>query len=189
MTTSGFYTGKGDRGDTGRLLGTDRVAKNSALIETIGTMDEATAAIGMARALSGSASLKEALTTVQRHLYRLMSHLSAVPEAREHYVGLTDLDVTWLQELIASLEAEIPPLTDFVLPGETPASAAAHVARTVVRRAERRLVAVTQEESNIGNANLAYVNRLSSLMFVAALYEDEHSGTQPRLAKAQPSDR
>lgn len=186
MSDSAFYTGKGDRGDTGRLSGSGRVDKNSELIETIGTIDEATAAIGMARALSQSTRLQEALPTVQRHIYRLMSHLSAVSEARERYAGLSSSEVTWLQSLIASLEAEIPPLTDFVLPGETRASAAFHVARTVVRRAERRLVALAQGESNIGEANLAYMNRLSSLMFVAALFEDHHNGAQQRLAREQP---
>lgn len=185
MSDSAFYTGKGDRGDTGRLSGSGRVAKNSALIETVGTIDEATAAIGMARALAQTPALREALPMVQRHIYRLMSHLSAVPEARERYTGLSSDDVTWLQSLIASLESEIPALTDFVLPGEAPASAAFHVARTVVRRAERRLVAFAEGESNVGEANLAYMNRLSSLMFVAALFEDRHNGTQPRLAKEQ----
>lgn len=186
MSDSAFYTGKGDRGNTGRLSGSGRIPKNSELIEAIGTIDEATAAIGMARALAESERLKEALPTVQRHIYRLMSHLSAVPEARRQYGGLSSQEVTWLQSLIADLEREIPPLTDFVLPGDSPASAAFHVARTVVRRAERRLVAFAEAESHIGQDNLAYMNRLSSLMFVAALYEDQHNGTTPRLAKSQP---
>jgi len=183
MGKSAFYTAKGDHGDTGRLAGTERIAKSSALIEAIGTIDEATSAIGMARALSHSDRLRAALTTVQRHVSGIMSHLSAVPEARDHYVGVTDEDLIWLQDLIADLEKHLPPLKDFVLPGESQAGAAFHVARTIVRRAERRLVTFAESEPDLGEVNLAYMNRLSSLMFVAALYENITRSTQPKVAR------
>jgi len=183
MSKSAFYTAKGDRGDTGRLAGTERVAKSSALIEAIGTLDEATSAIGMARALSHSDRLCTAMPTVQRHIYGIMSHLSAVPEARDRYAGVTDEDLAWLQDLIADIEKHLPPLKDFVLPGDSQAGAAFHVARTIVRRAERRLVAFAEGEPGLGELNLAYLNRLSSLMFVAALYENTTRSTQPKLAR------
>jgi len=175
MTESAFYTAKGDRGDTSRLADNERIAKSSTLIEALGTIDEATSAIGMARALSRSARLREALPTAQRHIIKLMSHLSATPDARTTYCGVTQDDLGWLQDLIADIETTLPPLTNFVLPGDSSASAALHVARTVVRRAERRMVAIASAEPGISDINLAYLNRLSSLLFVAALYEDIRS--------------
>ncbi len=183
MSESSFYTGKGDRGDTLRLAGKNRIPKDSELIEAIGALDEATSAIGMARALARSEPLKVMMATVQRHIYRLLSHLSAVPDAREVYPGLAQAEVAWLEAQIAELEPHLPALEDFILPGETPGDAAFHVARTVVRRAERRLVALVEREPKIGDANLAYVNRLSSLMFVAALAEEAMAGHSPTLAR------
>ncbi len=179
-----FYTGKGDRGDTGRLGSTERVLKSDPLLDTLGTLDEATSAIGMARALAQETRIKEMLLWAQRALYRLMSHLSATAEARARYTGLNEDDVHELEGFIAELETGLPPLRDFVVPGDSPAGAACHVARTVVRRAERRLVAFAALEPGIGAPNLAFVNRLSSLLFVAALIEDRCTRNGPTLAKA-----
>lgn len=172
MTKAKFYTGKGDHGDTTRLAGTTRISKSSALIEAVGTLDEATAAIGMARTLAQSKLLHEMLPEVQRHIYAMLAHLSAVPEQRERFTGLGEDNVHWLEEQIAKIESQIPPIHDLVLPGESHTGAAFHVARTVVRRAERRLVTFTEQESSFGEANLAYINRLSSLMFVSAILEN-----------------
>lgn len=185
MNRSGFYTSKGDHGDTLRLMGDARIPKSSTLIEAIGTMDEANAAIGMARALAQSDKAKRTLITIQRHLYRLMSHLSAVSEARSQFVGLLDADVTWLESVIAEMEADLPTLRDFVLPGESQSGAACHIARTAVRRAERRVITFTEEEGTINPSNLAYLNRLSSLLFVLALHEDRLNGQPIRLAREQ----
>ena len=176
MNKTLFYTGKGDRGDTARLGGKDRLSKSDALLNTVGTLDEATSAIGVARSLAQDTLLQDVLPEVQRRLSYLMAHLSAVPELRERYAGLSGADVIWLEELIARLESDIPPLDGFVLPGESPAGAACHLARAIVRRAERRLVACAEQEPGIGAANLAFVNRLSSLLFVAALREDGLAG-------------
>ena len=187
MNKSGFYTGKGDRGDTARLMGESRVAKNSVLIEAVGTLDEATSAIGLARTLVQSDSSGQALMTVQRHLYLLMSHLSATPEARSQYPGLSETEVMWLEATIAEVESGLPQLTDFVLPGESHAGAACHVARTVVRRAERRVVALAEVEPTLSAPNLAYLNRLSSLLFVLALAEDSASGHRLHLARGEVS--
>lgn len=175
MSTSDFYTRTGDRGNTTRLKGERRLSKSHFAMEVIGTIDEATAAIGLARASSRSTRLKEAMITVQRHITRLMTHLSAVPEAREHYPGIAAEDVAWLEALIADLEIDLPPLKTFVLPGDSLPGAAYHVARTVVRRAERHLVAFVEEEPDVAPPNVAYMNRLSSLLFVAALFEDRGS--------------
>ncbi len=184
MSKAPFYTGKGDRGDTARLRGTGRLSKADVLIDTIGTVDEATAAIGMARAQVKSPHLQDALHEIQRRLYRLMSHLSAVAEARAECPGLADEDVEWLEDQIAQLEKDLPPLREFVLPGDSPAGAACHLGRTVVRRAERRLVALSEHEPDIRPANLAFINRLSSFMFVAALEEDILNGRPLTLARS-----
>ena len=181
MTKSGFYTAVGDRGDTGRLGGKQRLSKSDALMEVIGAVDEATSAIGMARALAHEVARAarevartEALLTIQQHLSRLMAHLSATPDARERFPGVSEDEVAWLEELIAQMEEGLPPLKEFVYPGDSVPGAALHVARAAIRRAERRIVAFTEVEPGIGAVNLAYVNRLSSLLFVAALREDQH---------------
>ena len=172
MAKSGFYTAAGDRGDTTRLGGKGRLSKSAALLEVVGAVDAATSAIGMARALVEEGMHKVALLTVQQHLSRLMAHLSATPDARARYPGLSANEVAWVERLIVQLEAGLPPLAAFVYPGDSVAGAALHVARTAVRRAERRIVAFAEVEPGIGAANLAYINRLSSLLFVAALRAD-----------------
>ena len=175
MTKLIFYTARGDDGTTTRLGGHDRLRKDSLLMEVIGTVDEASAALGLVRASSGDAAVQEAMLGVQERLIRLMGHLSATPERRGKYAGLTAEDVAWLEARIAELGEGLPPLRAFVLPGSSQAEAACHLARTVVRRAERRLLALAADEPPIGEANLAFLNRLSSLLFVAALREREQA--------------
>ena len=176
MSETVFYTGKGDRGDTGRLRGRDRISKADVLIDTIGTFDEASCAIGVARAQVQSPHLQSVLPEVQRRLIRLMSHLSASAEARADFPGLAETDVEWLEAQIARLEDGLPELTGFVLPGDSPSGAACQLARAIIRRAERRLVALSERESDIHAPNLAFVNRLSSFLFVAALQEEIVTG-------------
>lgn len=184
MNQTGFYTGKGDRGDTARLGGEGRLPKSDALLDTIGAMDEATCAIGVARAQAQLPALQAILPEAQRRLYRLMSHLSATPALRATYSGVTEADVAWLEGQIAQLETDLPPLREFVVPGDSLAGAALHMARATVRRAERRLVEFMELEPGIGAPNLAFVNRLSSLLFVAALREDQLAGQALTLARS-----
>jgi cob(I)alamin adenosyltransferase len=172
MPHSKFYTAKGDHGDTTRLGGDVRLSKSSLLLEAVGAVDEATSAVGMARAVVDDADLKATLRTVQEHFVRLMAHLSATPDARTRYSGPGTDDLVWLETCIADLEAGLPPLRAFVLPGDSPSGAALHLARTAVRRAERRVVALVESEPGINAFSLAYLNRLSSLLFVAALHVD-----------------
>ncbi|MBN2394797.1 MAG: cob(I)yrinic acid a,c-diamide adenosyltransferase [Anaerolineae bacterium] len=172
MTHSRFYTAKGDHGDTARLGGDARLSKSSPLLEAVGAVDEAMSAIGMARALVEDAALKATLRTVQEHFVQLMAHLSAMPGARERYTGPGTDALAWLEARIADLEAELPPFRVFVLPGDSLPGAALHVARTAVRRAERCVVTLVEAEPDIDALLLAYLNRLSSLLFVAALRAD-----------------
>ncbi len=181
MSYSKFYTAKGDHGDTGRLGGGARLSKSDLLLEAVGAMDEATCAIGMARALIEDTALKGTLRTVQERYIRLMSHLSATPETRGRYPGPNADDLAWLEARIAELEAGVPPVHTFVLPGDSVPGAALHVARTAVRRAERRVVALAEAEPGIDALSLAYLNRLSSLLFVVALHVDA------RLQKSHPA--
>lgn len=172
MTHSRFYTAKGDHGDTARLGGEARMSKSDLLLEVVGAVDEATSAIGMARAVVEEVALKATLRTVQEHFVHLMTYLSATPDVRERHPGPGMDDLAWLEARIADLEAGLPPLHAFVLPGDSLPGAALHVARTAVRRAERGVVALAEAEPGIDALNLAYLNRLSSLLFVAALHAD-----------------
>ncbi|HQE92181.1 MAG TPA: cob(I)yrinic acid a,c-diamide adenosyltransferase [Anaerolineae bacterium] len=172
MNKSRFYTTTGDDGNTVRLGEAVRLSKDSPLLEAVGATDEATSAIGMARALVEDAALQATLRTVQEHLVRLMAHLAATPEFRDRYPAPGVDDLTWLEACIAALEAGLPALKAFVLPGDSLPGAALHVARTAVRRAERRVVALAAVEPGIDSLCLAYLNRLSSLLFVAALHVD-----------------
>lgn len=172
MTHSTFYTAAGDHGDTARLGRDARLSKSSPLFAAVGAVDEATAAIGMARALAEDTVLNATLRTVQEHFIRLMAHLAATPEVRARYPGLCEDDLAWLEARLADFEAGLPSPRAFVLPGDSLPGAALHVARTAVRRAERCVVALAEAEPDIGATNLAYLNRLSSLLFVAALRVD-----------------
>ncbi len=172
MSDAKFYTGRGDQGTTGRLGGRARVLKSSVLMQAVGALDEATCVLGVARARVQEPIMQEALPEVQRRLYRLMAHLSATEETRARYAGLDDADVAWLEGVIEGLEAQVPPVHEFVLPGDSESGAACHMARAVIRRAEREMVALSEAEAGISAGSLAFVNRLSSLMFVAALRED-----------------
>lgn len=172
MAHSRFYTARGDHGDTARLGGDTRLSKSSVLLEAVGAVDEATSAVGVARALVDDAALKTTLRTVQEHFVRLMAHLSATPDAREQYPGPGADDLAWLEARIADLEAGLPPLRAFVLPGDSLPGAALHVGRTAVRRAERCAVALAEAEPGIDPLSLAYLNRLSSLLFVVAVQVD-----------------
>lgn len=177
-----FFTGKGDQGDTG-FLGEGRISKTSLRIEAIGTVDEATAAIGLARSLSAGEKTSDILILIQKQLYGLMTEVSASPENVEkfHRIGKTEID--WLEKIVKDLEEIVTIPRDFVLPGETPASGALSLSRAIVRRAERRIISLL-DGGEIKNRELvAYLNRLSSLLFVLEVYESSQSGGIVRLAK------
>lgn len=177
-----FYTGKGDSGDTG-YLGKGRISKASVRIEAIGSVDEATAALGLARSLTAIERSGEILLEIQKHLYQLMSELAASPENAGLFDAIHPEQITWLEDVLAEIEevTELP--GGFILPGSSPASAALSLSRTIIRRAERRVVALL-EEGGIDKPILAtYLNRLSSLIFIMEVAESTSSGDGVRLAK------
>lgn len=183
MSSSSFYTRDGDDGFTG-LLGEGRVPKYHSRPQTYGTIDEASSALGLARALSITPEVTQLVITVQRDLYHMMAEVAAVPE-QAHKFRRIDIDrVAWLENQIASYESLVDMPEEFVLPGDTPAGAAFDLARTIVRRAERFVAALVHEEQLENEALLVYLNRLSSLCFVLALHANQAGGVS-RLSLAK----
>lgn len=157
---SKIYTRTGDDGTTGLGNG-DRVSKDGVRVEAYGTVDELNSLVGLILATPDlDADVRECLTRIQHRLFDLGGEL-CMPG---HTVITADA-VTALEEALDGLNAELPPLKDFVLPGGTPAAAACHVARSVCRRAERRVLSLSRSET-VNQQALIYLNRLSDLLFV-----------------------
>lgn len=175
MPDSQFYTRRGDDGYTG-LLGPERVPKYDLRPEAYGTVDEAQAAIGLARAIGCTASADQVLLSIQRDLYALMAELAAAGDDDSPLAGsITDAHVGQLEQWIAQFEARVEMPKEFVVPGDSQSGAALHLARTVVRRAERLSVRL-MHEGFLGNLRVIhYLNRLSSLLFVLAFIEDREA--------------
>jgi cob(I)alamin adenosyltransferase len=170
-----FYTRKGDDGSTGLLYG-GRVAKDDARPEAGGAVDEAQAAIGAARAEAArGGELDELLIGIERDLYVLMAELATLPENHHKLTPgaslVTEAMVARIEAVTDDLASRFEMPTEFVLPGQDRISALLDVARTVVRRAERRAVAVAATPSSV----VPYLNRLSSLLWAAARWQEgEH---------------
>jgi cob(I)alamin adenosyltransferase len=163
-----IYTKTGDRGDTG-LFGGPRVRKSDPRVEAYGDVDELNAAIGAARALVEDPEIDGHLGMIQAELFCVGAEL-ATPHASKARSAIPPVDPEWtarLEQAMDAWEAELPRLTHFVLPGGTRTAAALHLARTVCRRAERRAVLLSAE-TEVDPALLAYLNRLSDFLFVAA---------------------
>jgi len=170
-----IYTRKGDDGTTG-LLGAGRVLKSSGRVEAYGTVDELNAVLGAARAHDTSGWLAASLDSIQNRLFTVGAELaSTTPEALGKVERIDARSVAWLEGEIDRLDAELPPLTQFVVPGGTPLASALHVARTVCRRAERRVVSLAQSES-VSPELVQYLNRLADLLFVMARWANQRAG-------------
>lgn len=179
-----IYTRKGDDGTTGLLYG-GRVAKDSPAIEANGTVDEAQAMLGLARAEAERGSeLDRLLVDLQRGLYVLMAELATAAANRPKLVAgqtlVTAAMVERLEEHIDDLTGRFRPITEFVLPGHDRASAALDVARTVVRRAERLALAIAEPEAQVG----PYLNRLSDLLWTMARWQEGGDSLPSRAAPA-----
>ncbi len=170
-----IYTRTGDTGVTSLFDGT-RVGKDDARVDAYGEVDELNAWLGLARASGLDADLDAELVHLQRDLFALGAQLADPADKiadRVVKASLGDDDVARLERLIDRLEADLAPLRRFILAGGTPAGAALHVARTVCRRAERRIVALQPPADPI---LLRYVNRLSDLLFVLARAVNRRGG-------------
>lgn len=180
MTT--FYTRKGDQGYTDLLGG--RVAKYDPRPEAFGTIDEATAQIGYARAVSGSDRTRAILIDVQRDLYLMMAELAFASDMKQDRYHISQENLDRIERETDRLSEEVPLPPHFILPGDTLAGAALDVARTVVRRAERLVVRLFHSQELENELVLAYLNRLSSLLFILGRFEDHEAGVTPTKARA-----
>ena len=176
-----FYTGLGDDGTTD-LLGA-RVAKDDPRIDALGSLDEATSAIGLARSMVTEARVREDLIAVQRDVYQIMAELAFTPELRPAAYAFAQDRVDWLGAETDALAAGVDLPREFILPGESTPGATLDVARTVVRRGERDVVALGHAGHEVNVTILGYLNRLSSLLFIAARIEDRATGSAPMRAK------
>ncbi len=163
-----IYTRTGDAGETG-LLGGRRVPKDDLRVEAYGAVDEANSAIGVCRATPAlPREIGELLAGIQAELLHVGADLAAPDGERAGGIArVGPAEVAALEGTIDRIEAELPPLQHFILPGGHPAAAALHVARTIVRRAERRCVTLAQQQGTAGHI-ITYLNRLSDLLFVLA---------------------
>jgi cob(I)alamin adenosyltransferase len=177
-----FFTGLGDDGTTD-LLGA-RVAKDDPRIDVLGALDEASSAIGLGRSMAFEGRVGEGLVAVQRDLYRIMAELAFTSELRPASFDFGADRVAWLGDETDSLAATVELPREFILPGESPSGAALDVARSVTRRAERQVVALVHTGHEVNPTILGYLNRLSSLLFVAARVEDRAAGGDLKRAKA-----
>lgn len=177
-----FYTTTGDDGTTG-LLGEGRVTKYHARIEAVGTLDESTAALGLARAQCLDPRSGGIILEAQRDLYKIMAEVAATPENAEKFRMIDASRVTWLEEQTDAVSEIVEMPKEFILPGDSLAGAALSLARAIVRRAERRVVEL-RDEQEVSNLELQrYLNRLSSLCFVLELLENKAAGHRTTLAK------
>ena len=160
-----IYTRTGDDGTTGLVDGS-RVSKADPRMAAIGDVDEANSAIGVARAAIGPGSLSDMLARIQNDLFDLGADL-ATPVEIENALRIVQGQIDWLEERIDHLNAALDPLTSFVLPAGEAGAAALHLARAVVRRAERTTVAAAAQLP-LRAETVTYLNRLSDLLFVAA---------------------
>lgn len=172
-----IYTRTGDAGDTG-LFGGGRVSKTHPRVEAYGDVDELNASIGMARAIELMPRVDEVLVPVQRDLFAIGA-LLATPdrEKMKRHLDKASIDdgrISALEQAIDDCDRELEPLKAFIVPGGTPKAAALHVARTVCRRAERRVIALTEEE--IPSIVIVYLNRLSDLLFTLARVANRRAG-------------
>ena len=166
---SKIYTRTGDDGSTGLGDG-GRVAKDSPRIEAIGAVDELNSQLGVLRTHDLSKDGDALLATIQHRLFDLGGELSIPGRA-----VITADHVAELEQALDRLNAELTPLKEFILPGGSPAAAQAHVARSVCRRAERRLIALHHAEP-LSPSAIGYLNRLSDLLFVLARHLNRQHG-------------
>jgi cob(I)alamin adenosyltransferase len=173
-----IYTRTGDSGETG-LFGGGRVTKDHPRVEAYGEIDELNSALGLARAAAPTELFDPELEQIQRDLFAIGGHLATPdPEKVREALAKADLSTERVEALergIDQADAELPPLRAFVLPAGTPKAAALHLARTVCRRAERRVVALARAQE-VPELFLVYLNRLSDYLFILARLANHRDG-------------
>lgn len=165
-----WYTGKGDNGDSKWFDGKDRTPKDDARFEALGTLDELCSVLGLLRAELSTATdsnehstMGTAILAIQNDCFSLQAEVAGADKR------LPQERVVFLESLIADIDAQLPPPTAFIVPGEDMLSAKCDIARTVARRAERRMVTFSRT-TPLSHSALAYINRLSSVLYVFGRY-------------------
>lgn len=191
-------TTKGDDGTTGLLYGGERIGKDDSRTEAYGTIDEAIAALGMARANlgvkrrtgtlpTGLSGLADVILRIQRELFVVGAELATNPEAwdrlRDDQTRVSQAMVRNIEQTLVELEAHIEMPREFVVPGETPTSAALELARTILRRAERRAVGLQRDGLVPGPNLVPYLNRLADLVWVLARAAEGAESRKPTPAR------
>ena len=181
------------RGDFGYtdLLDQQDVPKHDLRIEVLGTLDEASSALGIARATTDSEQSATLILEIQRDLCWMMSELAATTEEARPGIHITAERVEWLADTMAELQADAPLEPYFIVPGDSTSGGFVQLGRSVVRRAER-LVTLLDQQGALHNSHIiAYLNRLSALLYVLARYEDLQAGvTAPTPAHpTEPADK
>jgi len=172
-----WYTATGDDGYTA-VLGRERVPKYADRPDAYGTVDEASAVLGLARAQVKDAAIRDLILAIQRDLYRMMGDLATLPEAATRPPWLAADRLAWLEQTTDQLGAEVALPPAFIVPGDSVGGAMLEIARTVVRRAERLAARLTHNCELRDDTPLKYLNRLSSLLFVMARVEDRAEGVE-----------
>ncbi len=162
-----IYTKTGDKGDTSLYDGT-RVAKDDVRVESYGTVDELTSVLGLAKTFVEDREIRGLLHNMQMNLFRVAGEL-ATSDGTMFPHKITDADTTALEEVIDAYVARLAPVDKFIVPGNTQASAALHVARTVCRRAERRILTLGRR-TEVRAELIKYVNRLSDAIYAVARF-------------------
>lgn len=169
------FNKRGDKGETSLLYGA-RVPKSDPHCEAYGTIDEVVSALGLARALSQEKSTQDMLLSLQKDLFILAAELATPIEQYFHFTQkhevITEERVERLEDWIDELEEQLEMPKTFIIPGACPSSAAMDLARTITRRAERRVVSLKQQGLLPNEEILQYINRLADLIFTVARYEE-----------------
>ena len=178
-----IYTKTGDSGETA-LFGGRRVPKSHLRVDAYGTVDELNAFVGQLRDALAIAHLREILFEVQNRLFTLGAQLATSPDKRSPIPGILPADLQLLESEIDAMDAALPPLKNFVLPGGHPIVSMCHICRTVCRRAERLVVALHLTEP-LDESALQYLNRLSDYFFMLARHLAQVLGAEEVLWKTR----
>jgi len=171
-----IYTKTGDSGQTG-LFGGKRVEKNNRRIEAYGTIDELNSIVGLVLCEKVESKTKTVLTSIQNSLFIIGSELATPSDVKSSAIqSISENEIQNIEKYIDDLDDELTPLKNFILPGGCKSAAILHFARTVCRRAERRIVDINSNEEVNSNI-IKYINRVSDLLFVLARYENQKKST------------
>lgn len=173
-----LYTGKGDKGDTGLFASSQRISKSSAIAEALGSLDEVNSFLGFAKlksreagfALSSGARFEDVTHDLQQSLFIVQAEIAGTP------MSVPEAKVRQMEAWIGEIEKELPPIRTFFISGGTELSSLFDFARTLARRAERRAVQVKESGKELGEHTLAFLNRLSSMLYALARLSNHKSG-------------